>query len=109
MSLQLCRHEAAILEAQRTGNWTESLEEHARRCSVCTEVLLVEAELRREAGNQALERNLPDADFLWYRSRAQAHRLALRPVSVAERFATVCALSIGTAVVIALFRAAALT
>lgn len=109
MSLRMCRQEAAVLTARQTGRWTGLLEEHVRGCSVCTEVLMVETELRREALAPAREPKLPDADSLWYKSRVQAQRLALRPVSIAEHFATACALGVGITVVIALLRAAALT
>jgi hypothetical protein len=97
-----------VIAAAQSGGWTDALREHAGACPVCTDVLLVEAELRRESEALRDEVRLPPADVLWLRSRLEAQQSVLRPLHFVERWSFRVALG-SAAVVVWVLAAAAMT
>jgi hypothetical protein len=107
MRLRCCSEERAVIAAIRAGDWTPSLREHAATCSVCTEVILVEAELNRDAAVSNEQMRLPPAELIWLRSRLLAQQSALNPIHGVERWAFRFAVASAALVVAGLFGAVA--
>jgi hypothetical protein len=93
MRLSHCAREAEIIAAAQSNQWTAAMREHAAACRVCTEVLLVENELRRASMLARDQVQLPAADLIWLRSRFEAQQSVLRPLSIAESWAFRCVLA----------------
>jgi hypothetical protein len=106
MNLSQCAREPDVIAAAQSDRWTPALREHAAGCKVCTEVLLVENELRRASLLSREEVRLPPADLIWLRSRLDAQQSVLRPLSIAERWALRCALASAGIVAVVLATAA---
>ena len=45
----MCRHDAAVHEAIRTGEWTPALHQHVSGCARCTEAVAISRLLQRHA------------------------------------------------------------
>jgi hypothetical protein len=86
MNPRQCRLEPSVISAAQSDRWTEALRQHAGACPVCAEVLLVEAELRRQSEVSRDEVRLAPADALWLRSRLEAQQAVLRPLWLVERW-----------------------
>jgi hypothetical protein len=89
-----CEREDDILAAVSTGRWPDrvdaELRAHVEQCPVCRDVLVVAAAFNGDAelpGPQVL----PDSQVMWLRAqiraRAEATRLAERPITVAQALA----------------------
>jgi hypothetical protein len=82
-----CDWEATVLASSRSGNWNGELREHASRCSVCTDALLIAEFLHEE--NRLTESeavSLVSPEGLWWisqwRSQERAMRQATRPIEL---------------------------
>ena len=88
-----CENEAAVAKAAASGLLTEALREHANRCEVCAEVLLVSRYLQQESGAAMLEAEvdspLPDGGRIWWKAQLAARREAVeragKPIAIVER------------------------
>ncbi len=96
MSELLCERTDEILAAVRTESWSDALRDHAGRCPVCADALLVET-LMAEEGRAALaeaEVRLPDAGPVWRRSRLADRRRdverATLPIAVVQKISWAC-------------------
>jgi hypothetical protein len=106
MNLSHCAREAEIIAAAQSGQWADALREHASACRICTEVLLVENELRRAALLSREQVRLPPPDLIWLRSRLDAQQTVLRPLRITERWALRCVLASAGVVAVVLATAA---
>lgn len=96
MKHQGCENEARILEALGQGVAPESMQEPLRRhlagCPSCAEFVSVYKLFQIDSQYLCAAAPLPDAGRVWWRARLAAHRAAaneaLRPIMIAERFAT---------------------
>ena len=86
---QECAREAEVLEAARSGNWTEELRAHVAGCEGCEDLALVVAAFGGDAERAAAGAEIPLADAIWERalaeSRVQKARRALLPIAIAEK------------------------
>jgi hypothetical protein len=91
MKEERCRFEEKIVQASRTGNWTDELLAHAAECRACEEVALVASYLCESSNVARLGAELPDAGRIWWKAqaarKAEAMERALRPIVWARRFA----------------------
>src|SRR2546430_2097745 len=90
-----CDHEDDVLIAVDTGRWPEradaELRAHVAACDVCRDVVEVALAFRED---EVAPGPMPDASRVWLqsqiRARADAARLAERPISVAQAVAFAC-------------------
>ena len=90
-----CLREQEIVEAIANGRWPHgcdpSLEMHASECDVCRDVVTVAVALREDDLSARHEARLPSAGLVWWRAtiraRAEATRVAERPLTVAQGIA----------------------
>lgn len=89
MNLPNCKHEAAVLRAVETNQWSEGLRSHAGACEVCSEVMLVAHCLQADARVTLAESSSPDAGLIWWKAQRQARREAAEratlPIAILER------------------------
>jgi hypothetical protein len=89
-----CEREDDVLAAVRTGRWPDridaELRAHVANCSTCHDVLVVAAAFIEDAEVPSAHL-LPDSQVMWLRAqiraRADATRLAERPITVAQALA----------------------
>ena len=78
MNGNYCEKEQQLGEALRSDSCTLELQEHARQCPVCHDVLLVANFLREEANLRGQELStLPEARSIWRETQALAREKAL--------------------------------
>ncbi|MFZ0639280.1 MAG: hypothetical protein WA020_11410 [Candidatus Acidiferrales bacterium] len=99
-----CVFEEKIVEASRTGQWSDALLAHLADCRACEEVALVAGYLCESAEPSRVDAPLPDAGRIWWRAqvaaKAEAIEKAMRPILWARRFAFgACAAVIVAAIV----------
>ena len=97
-----CPSEDDVLAAVSTGRWPEradrELRDHVEHCAVCRDVVVAAAAFAQDAqhaedaeGAGTEKSHLPDAGVVWFRAqlkaRADATRLADRPITVAQAIA----------------------
>jgi hypothetical protein len=76
MQNQTCPHEAAVLEARRSGQWAASLSAHFDSCPHCREAARLASWVRTLA-EIPVHRPLPDPDLLWIKSRLFSRQAAV--------------------------------
>jgi hypothetical protein len=89
-----CEREDDVLAAVGTGRWPDrvdaELRAHVDHCAVCHDVLIVAAAFNEDAEVPSAH-PLPDSQVMWLRAqiraRAEATRLAERPITVAQALA----------------------
>ena len=87
-----CEKEQQVAEALRSGSWSLELNEHARQCGVCSEVLAVANFLREEANLAEHELSAaPDAGLVWRKAQALTREKALVRATLPIRIAMACA------------------
>ncbi len=88
-----CKREPDVLDAVATGR-LDALDEHLAACEACRDTLLVARALAHEQDAAWTDAALPTADVVWFRAqlraRAEAARLAARPVLVVQAIALAC-------------------
>lgn len=81
-----CDQEQAVTAAVASDHWTPQLQEHARSCVNCREVVRLSQSLRKLAA--APKPELPPAGYVWWRSqihqRRRAHRRVIRLIGIIE-------------------------
>jgi hypothetical protein len=88
-----CEKELSVYEALTRGYLDETLQEHVKVCSVCSDVVAVTSFLQREARAARLEaqETLPSPDLVWWKaqmlSKREAAKRATRPIAVVEKVA----------------------
>ena len=90
MSRIECPHEADVVTMVYTGRWPErapdELRAHAETCQVCSDVAVVAAAI--EAETTVTIPALPSSGTMWWRaqirSRQEAARAAVRPITAAQ-------------------------
>jgi hypothetical protein len=100
-----CEKEEQVVAALHSGPPDAAILDHARDCSVCSEVLLVATRLRQEAAlpDHALD-VLPDPGLIWQAAQSRAREKALAKATLPIRImrASAAALAIFAAPWIAL-------
>jgi len=94
--------EQEIVDAVAGGRWPHacdpSLAAHAAACEICRDVAAVAVALREDAFDAQHEARLPSAGLVWWRAtiraRAEAARVAERPLTVAQGIAGACAVGL---------------
>ena len=100
-----CVREQDIVDAIASGRWPHagdpSLEAHAAACEICRDVVTVAVALREDefcARHEINAARLPSAGLVWWRAtiraRAEATRVAERPLTVAQGIAGACAVGL---------------
>jgi len=90
-----CLREQEIVDAIAAGRWPHAcdpaLTAHAAACEVCRDVVTVAVALRDDAFRARHDARLPSAGLVWWRAtiraRAEATRVAERPLTVAQGIA----------------------
>ncbi len=88
-----CEKEQAVYEALTRGRLEDSLQEHVKVCSVCSDIAVVASFLQREARTARVEarETLPSPDLVWWKaqmlSKREATERATRPIAVFEKIA----------------------
>jgi hypothetical protein len=103
-----CPSEARLVETITAGRWPDACEpmlaSHADTCPVCADVVAVATALRDEVAiaRQEARARLPAAGLVWWRAsvraRAEASRVAERPITVAQGIAGACAVGLACGV-----------
>lgn len=90
-----CEKEPLVLEAVKNGRWDDDLRRHTAECAVCSEVALTASFLHAMRDEDFAEVQVPQAGRVWWRAQLQARRTAaeraVKPVTIAELAAFVCA------------------
>lgn len=68
MSIGTCIHDAAVVNASRTGEWDDTLRAHAARCVECAETARVAAWMQDVSFELTRDRALPDPMYLWLKA-----------------------------------------
>jgi hypothetical protein len=100
-----CAHEQGIVDAIVGGRWPHacdaSLVAHATECDICRDVVAVAVALHEDeaaARHDGQSARLPSAGLVWWRAtiraRAEATRVAERPLTVAQGVAGACAVGL---------------
>jgi hypothetical protein len=97
-----CLREQEIVDAIASGRWPHacdpSLASHAATCAICRDVVDVASALRDDAFDARHEARVPSAGLVWWRAtiraRAEASRVAERPLTVAQGIAGACAVGV---------------
>jgi hypothetical protein len=97
-----CAREQEIVDAIATGRWPHgcdgSLPAHASSCETCRDVVAVAVALHEDECAAQREARLPSAGLVWWRAqiraRADAARVAERPITVAQGIAGACAVGL---------------
>src|SRR5262245_19140272 len=97
-----CLREQEIVEAIAGGRWPHacdpSLDAHARDRDVCRDVVMIALALRDDDVRGRHEARLPSAGLVWWRAtiraRAEATRVAERPLTVAQGIAGAAAVGL---------------
>jgi hypothetical protein len=109
-----CAYEAQLVETIVGGRWPQgcdaSLIVHAGACPVCREVVAVATALHEAdaCGRQEARARVPSAGLVWWRAtiraRAEASRVAERPITVVQGIAGASAVGLACGVVGAAWR-----
>ncbi len=91
MSRFECAHEADVQTAVATGRWPhradEALRAHVDGCAVCQDVVMVTTAFE-DVDGAARPQPVPESAVVWWRSqmraRADAARVAARPITIAQ-------------------------
>jgi hypothetical protein len=102
MSDHECPHEARVLEAARSDDWSPELEAHRNGCLSCAELTLVAAALGTDSDALAdIDRPLPDPELIWLRAqlanRERDCQRATRTITWVQRMAVAAAIAVGFA------------
>jgi len=105
MSTRTCPRESDVLDAVSAGRWPDrapaDLRAHAGTCPICAALGTVAAALRDEHDAEWSAARVPDAGVLWrraqLRARAEAARIATRPIAAAQGVALACAAGLAVA------------
>ena len=100
-----CVHEQSIVDAIVGGRWPHacdaSLVTHAAECDTCRDLVEVAVALQEDeaaARHDPQAARLPSAGLVWWRAtiraRAEATRVAERPLTVAQGVAGACAVGL---------------
>jgi len=97
-----CLREQEIVDAIASGRWPHacdpSLAPHAAACAICRDVVSVASALRDDGVDACHEARVPSAGLVWWRAtiraRAEASRVAERPLTVAQGIAGACAVGV---------------
>ena len=93
MSEHSCEKDQEVVAALRSDSWSLELQEHARQCPVCSQIILVAEFLREEANLAEHELSaLPDAVLMWRKAQALAREKALVRATLPIRIARICTL-----------------
>jgi len=97
-----CPHEASIIAAVNSGQWSPELREHRNDCVQCAELTLVVAALKSDADKlMAMNEPLPDPSPLWLRARLASkerdYQRATRAIVWVQRAAVGAVLAVGLA------------
>jgi hypothetical protein len=92
-----CVHEQDVLDAIASNGWPDrcdvDLGDHVRECAVCADVAAIAGPLAEERERCWNDADLPPACLVWWRAqmraRAEAARLARRPIAMAQAVAFV--------------------
>jgi len=96
MNEQHCEKEQEVAAALASGACDTEILNHARKCAVCSEVLLVREFLREGAQLAAHEiENLPDATLTWRKAQAMAREKALARATLPIRAVRIVACAAG--------------
>ena len=87
-----CPHEADVLTAVSTRRWPDraapDLVAHAATCPICADVVTVASAFEADLDQAPAAPRLPDAGLVWWhaqvRARAEAARVAVRPITFAQ-------------------------
>jgi hypothetical protein len=91
-----CAHEDDVLAAVSTGRWPEradqELRAHVEQCDICRDVVAAAVAFAEDAEiTETVKAPVPDSGVVWLRAqlkaRADATRMAERPISVAQAIA----------------------
>jgi hypothetical protein len=101
-----CEHESDVLSAVYTNRWPDKvgdeLREHVFECRVCADVLAVAAAFEADTDRARAEAHVPDATIVWWRaqfkSRIEAEKEAVRPITVAQAVGLAAAVGVVGAV-----------
>jgi hypothetical protein len=93
-----CPHEADVFEAVAFGRWPAqvdcSLAAHAADCETCRDLVAVATALQSDRASLLRTAQPPTAAVVWWRatirSRADAARMAMQPITVLHRVAAAC-------------------
>lgn len=104
-----CAHEDAVARAAGNGRWDGELADHRDRCPICAEVALVAAALAADADEfSAHAPPPPDPGLIWLRASLAARerqvKKATRVISVVQKTALVCTVSVALWFVPAVWR-----
>jgi hypothetical protein len=104
-----CAFEDEVVRAARNGRWSEQLAAHRDRCPICAEVSLVAAALAADAEELVVDAPAPpDPGLIWLRARLAARerqvRKATRVISVVQKIAIVCTVSVALSFAPAVWR-----
>jgi len=91
MQNETCPHEAAVLKAERSGQWEASLSAHFDSCPPCREAVRIAGWMQTLAASPSQHRPLPDPDLMWIKSRLFARQAAedraLQPLILGDTLA----------------------
>jgi hypothetical protein len=97
-----CPREADVVEAVAFDRLGE-VQSHLDECATCAELVVVAMALRDDHRDACREAHVPSAGLVWWRAtiraRADAARVAERPISVFEAIAAAAAIGLMVAVV----------
>lgn len=91
MQSEMCPQESAVIQANRSGQWEDSLAAHVNGCPHCREAVRIGGWMQKLAAGVLRHRPLPDPDLLWIKSqlfsRQAAADRAFQPLWVGETLA----------------------
>jgi hypothetical protein len=97
-----CEHESDVLSAVYTNRWPEQvsdeLRDHVFECQVCADVVAVAAAFEADTDRLRAHAHVPDATIVWWRaqlrSRIEAEKEAVRPITVAQAIGLAAAVGV---------------
>ena len=107
-----CPREQELVDAITGGRWPNAcggpLREHVAACAICREVADVTAALYEDASWAERDARVPSSGLVWWRAtiraRAEATRVAERPISVFQSIVAACAAGLACGLVGAAWR-----
>jgi hypothetical protein len=91
MQLESCPQETAVVRANRSGRWEDSLAAHFKGCANCREAVRIAGWMQNLAVAAPQRRALPDPELLWIKSqlfgRQEAADRAFQPLWLGETLA----------------------
>jgi hypothetical protein len=109
-----CPREQELVDAVTSGRWPtacgDALREHVVVCAACREVADVTSALYEDAVWAERDARVPSSGLVWWRAsiraRAEATRVAERPLSVFQSVVAACAIGLACGLVGAAWRSA---